>query len=316
MKTTDIKLAFFAAVVLCATCMRAQQDPQFTQYMYNMSVINPAYATDEAGVMKLGGIYRSQWVGINGAPSTASFFAHTPVSDRVEVGISAVHDEIGDVLQETNLFADFAYKLPITKEGILSLGLKAGASFFNADFSRLQLGSGGPSTDDAFSENINQTNPNIGVGAFYFTESYYLGLSAPNLLTSKHLENTDGVQALGKEAVHYFLTGGYVFDISEQVRFKPSFMARAVGGAPVSVDVNANVLLYDKFEAGIGYRFGDAVTGLVNFEVSPGLRIGYAYDYTTSNLGAYNDGSHEIMVLFDFDFFGFMPAYRKSPRFF
>ena len=316
MKTNFLKNSFFAAVVLFSTIVFGQQDPEYTQYMYNMSVVNPAYATANEGVVKLGALYRAQWVGIDGAPRTGMFFAHTPINDKVELGLNIVHDEIGDVVQETNLNADFAYKLRVFEEGELSLGLKAGATFFNTDFTSLQLSSGNSSTDNAFDENINRTYPNIGIGAFYFSDNYYVGLSAPNLLSGKHLENEDGLKTLGKEAVHYFLTGGYVYDINPDFKLKPSFMARAVGGAPVTVDLNANVLMYQRLEAGIGYRLGDAVTAMANFEVKPGLRIGYAYDYTTSNLGEYSNGSHEIMVLFDLDFFGFMPGYMKSPRFF
>ncbi|WP_031428003.1 type IX secretion system membrane protein PorP/SprF [Flavimarina sp. Hel_I_48] len=310
------KLMFFTATVLVFQSARAQQDPELTQYMYNMSLVNPAYATANDGVMSLGALYRAQWVGIDGAPTTATFFAHAPINDRIEMGVNLIHDEIGDVVKETNLNADFAYKLKLSPGTNLAFGLKAGATFFNTDFTRLQLGSGSSSTDLAFDRDISQTYPTLGVGLFYFSDQYYLGASAPNLLNSEHIEERDGVRGFGKETVHYFLTGGYVFDLNPEIKLKPSFMARAVEGAPLSLDLNANVLLYEKLEAGIGYRVGNAITGLVNFEVAEGLRIGYAYDYTTSNLGKYNDGSHEIMLLFDLKFLGLTPKYSKSPRFF
>jgi len=310
------QISFFAATVLICQMSWGQQDPQLTQYMYNMSLVNPAYSTANDGVMNLGALYRAQWVGINGAPTTATLFAHAPVSDRIELGVNLIHDEIGDVVKETNLNADFAYKLQLSTGSNLAFGLKAGAAFFNTDFTNLQLGSGSASTDLAFDRNISQTYPTLGVGLFYFSDQYYLGASAPNLLNSEHIEEREGIRGFGKETVHYFLTGGYVFNINTDVKLKPSFMARAVGGAPLSLDLNANVLIYEKLEAGIGYRLGDAITGLVNFEVAPGLRIGYAYDYTTSNLGKYNNGSHEIMLLFDLEFLEFAPRYAKSPRFF
>ncbi|MGB3776383.1 MAG: type IX secretion system membrane protein PorP/SprF [Leeuwenhoekiella sp.] len=316
MKKLIQNFTFFAAAVLIFQIANAQQDPQLTQYMYNMSLINPAYATDNEGVMNLGALYRAQWVGIDGAPTTATFFAHSPISDHIELGANLIHDEIGDVVKETNINADFAYKLRMSASSKLAFGLKAGVSFFNTDFTNLQLGSGGASTDLAFDRNISQTYPTLGVGLFYFSDRYYLGASAPNLLNSEHIEERNGVRGFGAETIHYFLTGGYVFNINTDVKLKPSFMARAVEGAPISLDLNANVLLYDKLEAGIGYRFGDAITGLVNFEVAQGLRIGYAYDYTTSNLSKYNDGSHEIMLLVDLNFLGLTPRYAKSPRFF
>ncbi|HEA30461.1 MAG TPA: type IX secretion system membrane protein PorP/SprF [Leeuwenhoekiella sp.] len=316
MKKLIQKLTFFAATVLISQLAWGQQDPQLTQYMYNMSLMNPAYSTGNEGVMNLGALYRAQWVGIDGAPTTGTFFAHAPVSDRIELGVNLIHDEIGDVVKETNLNADFAYKIQLSPSSNLAFGLKAGATFFNTDFTNLQLGSGNAATDLAFDKNISQTYPTLGVGLFYFSDHYYLGASAPNLLNAEHIEERDGIRGFGEETVHYFLTGGYVFDLNADLKLKPSFMARAVEGAPISIDLNANVLLYEKVEAGLGYRVGDAITGLVNFEVAQGLRIGYAYDYTTSNLGKYNDGSHEIMLLFDLDFLGLAPRYAKSPRFF
>ena len=294
----------------------AQQDPQFTQYMYNMSVINPAYATATEDMLNLGGLYRTQWVGLEGAPKTGSFFAHTAISEKIELGISFTNDNIGDVINENNIYADFAYVLPVGLESKLSLGIKAGFTFFNANFDGFILQSGNASTDVAFNENVSKTFPNIGIGAFYFTDQYYIGLSAPNMLTTTHLESENGIKSTGVQDIHFFLTGGYVFDINEDLKFKPAFMAKAVRGAPLAVDITANVLINKKLEAGLGYRLDDAISALVNFRVSPDLRIGYAYDFTTSNLGNFNSGSHEIFILFDIDLFGFKGGYDRSPRFF
>ena len=290
----------------------AQQDPLFTQYMYNMSVINPAYATDDPGMLKLGGIYRSQWVGIDGAPETFSFFAHTPVSERVELGLSVIHDEIGGVQKENNITADFAYVLPLNESNKLSFGVKGGLTTFDSNLTGLETNQ---PNDPAF-QNINEVFPVFGVGAYWFGDNYYLGASAPNLFTSKHLENRQGLVKYGEENVHYYLTGGYVFDLSQNFKLKPAFMVRGVQDAPLSVDITANVLMFNRLEAGIGYRIDDSVTGLINFAVTPQIKVGYAYDRTTSNLGDYNDGSHEIMLLFDFDLFGLSKGYDKSPRFF
>ncbi|RKS44935.1 type IX secretion system PorP/SprF family membrane protein [Gillisia mitskevichiae] len=313
MKNNITKFLIFTGIILISFQGMSQQDPLYTQYMYNMSVLNPAYATDDPGMLKLGGIYRSQWVGIDGAPSTASFFAHTPVSERVELGISIVHDEVGDWVKENNITADFAYVLPLNESNKLSLGIKGGLTTFDANISGLTLNQ---LNDPAFNDNLNEIFPVVGVGAYFFGDKYYVGLSAPNLLTSKHLENNQGIRDLGEENIHYFVTGGYVFDINEDFKLKPAFMARGVQGAPLSVDITANVLMFNRLEAGIGYRFGDAVTGLVNFAVTPQIRVGYAYDRTTSNLGDYNDGTHEFLLLFDLDLFGLSKGYDKSPRFF
>ena len=318
MKTLNIfqKTVIVALMTLLSQGIYAQQDPQFTQYMYNMSVINPAYATADQGILNMGGLYRTQWVGLEGAPRTASLFAHTPINEKIELGISFTNDNIGDVVEENNVYADFAYVLQVSEDSKLSLGLKAGFTFFNTNFNGFVLQSGGVGTDVAFNENINKTFPNLGVGAFYFTDKYYIGLSAPNLLAAEHLETENGVRALGAQNVHYFLTGGYVFDITEDIKFKPAFMAKGVAGAPFALDITANVLLQEKLEVGLAYRLEDAVSALVNFRVAPNLRIGYSYDYTTSNLGDFSSGSHEIMVLFDVDLFGFKNGYDRSPRFF
>lgn len=318
MKTLNIyhKIAALLSLAFLSLQSFAQQDPQFTQYMYNMSVINPAYATAEEGILNLGGLYRTQWVGLEGAPSTGTFFAHTPINDKIEMGISFTNDNIGDIVNENNIFADFAYVLPVGIETKISFGLKAGVRMFDTNFNGLQLQSGGTNTDIAFNENINRAFPNLGIGAFFFTDNYYLGVSAPNMLSTKHLENENGIKATGVENVHYFFTGGYVFDIDSKLKLKPAFMARSVKGAPLALDITANVLINEKLEAGLGYRLGDAMSALVNFRVTPDLRIGYAYDYTTTNLGDFNSGSHEIFILFDVDLFGFKNGYDRSPRFF
>lgn len=303
------------AFLLVSTLVKAQQDPQFTHYMYNMNVINPAYATDNAGVISLGGLYRTQWVGAVGAPKTATIFAHTPIAKKVEMGVSFVNDAIGDVVNENNIYVDFAYVLPLSGNNKLSFGLKGGMTLFDTNFNGFQYSDS--QFDQAFANNINKLFPNVGVGTYYFTDTYYLGFSVPNLLTAKHLESKNGIKTSGVEAIHYFFTGGYVFDLNSNLRFKPAFMAKGVSGSPLAIDLTANFLINNKFELGAGYRFDDSVSGLVNFYVTPTLRIGYSYDYTLSNLGRFNSGTHEIFLLFDIDRSSLSSkGYEKSPRFF
>jgi type IX secretion system PorP/SprF family membrane protein len=309
--------AYFIVMLTLFTFVKvsAQQDPQFTHYMYNMSVINPGYATDNEGVINLGGLYRTQWVGAVGAPKTGTLFVHSPIAKRVEVGLSIVSDDIGDVVHENNIYADVAYVIPISETKKLSFGVKAGITLFDADFNGFQYSDATP--DQAFAANINQSFPNVGAGAFYFGENYYLGLSAPNFLTTKHLESKDGLKTTGVEEVHYFLTGGYVFDLSQSVRFKPAFMTKVVTGAPLSMDLTTNFLFNERFELGAGYRVDDSVSGLAAFSITPNFRIGYSYDYTLTNLGDFNSGSHEIFLLFDLDTSNLKSkGYEKSPRFF
>lgn len=317
MKNRKIKFLIILMVVLLSINVRGQQDPQFTHYMYNMSVINPAYATDNPDVMNIGGLYRSQWVGAVGGPVTGTFFAHKPLSKRVEMGVSFVHDEIGDVVNENNVYVDFAYVLPLSENTKLSFGAKGGATFFDTNFNGFVYTD--PLPDPAFQNNISKVFPNVGAGMYLFGENYYAGISVPNLLMTKHLERQSGITTTGVEAMHYFITGGYVFTFNgnDNFKLKPAFMAKAVSGAPLSLDITANALFNNFFELGVGYRKGDAVSGLVNFYITPTLRIGYSYDYTLTNLSKFNSGSHEVFVLFDLDFGKLSgKGYDKSPRFF
>ena len=309
------KIILFISFLLYIATASAQQDPEYTHYMYNMSVINPAYATGTPLMMNFGGLYRIQWVGAVGAPKTFTFFGHTALSDKIEVGLSLVSDDIGDgAKKETNAYADFAYVLNLGGKNKLSLGLKAGFSALQSNFNGFLLQSGNAATDAAFAEDINVTKPNIGIGAYYFRDNFYIGLSAPNLLKSKQIEEKSGLNAYGSEEIHTYLTGGYVFQLNDMWKIKPASMAKFVKGAPVAVDITANVLYNEKFELGAAYRINDSFSALANINVTPSLRIGYAYDYTLSNLGQFNSGTHEIMLLFDLDLLG--KGYDKSPRFF
>ncbi len=317
MKNKFLKYLIATALFLMAVKSSAQQDPMFTHYMYNMSIINPAYATDNTDVLNLGGLYRAQWVGAVGGPTTGTFFAHKAMSKRVELGVSIVHDEIGDVVNENNVFVDFAYVLPISEKTKLSFGAKAGATFFDTNFNGFEYTD--PELDPAFANNISKVFPNIGAGMYLFGENYYAGISVPNLLMTKHLERQDGIIENGVEAMHFFITGGYVFTFNgnENFKLKPAFMAKAVSGTPVSIDFTTNMLFNNKFEFGVGYRHGDSVSGLTSFYVTPTLRIGYSYDYTLTNLRNFNSGSHEVFLLFDIDFGKLSgKGYDKSPRFF
>ena len=293
----------------------AQQDAQYTQYMYNMSVINPAYTTSTESIINFGGFYRSQWTGVDGAPTTSNFFIHSPISDKMEAGISIVSDDIGDIVNESNVFADLAYKIDMEEKGTLSFGVKVGATFFNVDYNGLEFESGDMFTDPLFMENLNRTNFNMGIGMYYNTDNYYIGFSVPTLLKGKHLDEENG-RYRGVENPHMFLTGGYVFDLSSELKFKPAFMLKGVKGAPLSLDVTGNVLYNNRIEFGVGYRTDDAVMGLFNILVTPELKMGYAYDYTLSNHGPYSNGSHEFMILYNLDLYNFNKGFDKSPRFF
>ncbi len=315
MRKTKLKY-FLRVLILLSSFVFAQQDPQFTHYMYNMNTINPAYATQTNGVVNVGGFYRSQWVGAVGAPKSASLYVHTPITSKIEMGLSFVNDAIGDVVKENNIYADFAYVIPVSEKNKLSFGLKGGITLFETNFNGFQYTD--IQQDLAFANNINKSFPNVGVGTYFFSDKYYVGFSAPNLLTTKHLDANNGIKTTGVEAVHYFFTGGYVFDINETYKLKPAFMAKAVQGAPLAIDVSTNVLINNRFELGAGYRLDDSVSALATIYITPKIRFGYSYDYTLSNLGRFNSGSHEVFLLFDIGNRSKSDkgGYDKSPRFF
>lgn len=309
------KLRAILLFLLCGLGAKSQQDPQYTQYMYNMSIINPAYTTNETGMINFGTLYRSQWQNAEGSPKTLTFFAHAPLTDKVETGISFITDDIGDgVLKENNVYIDFAYVLKLNADSNLALGLKGGITSFETNFNGFVL----PEfqNDEAFNENVNSIFPNVGVGAFYTRSNFYAGVSAPNLLTSKHLNNQDGISRIGSEEIHFFITSGYIYELNPNLKIKPSIMTKMVSGSPISLDTSVNVLFNDRFEVGLSYRLEDAVSAMFNISVAPSIRIGYAYDYTLSNLGSFSSGSHEIFALFDLDLLGLKKGYDKSPRFY
>ena len=308
----EMKKIYFTALlaVMAFADAAAQQDPHYTQYMYNMSVVNPAYAGSKESLSG-GLLYRKQWVDIEDSPSTGTFFLHSPVGKNVGLGLSVVSDKIGPV-EENNVFADFSYTLNLGGEHRLAFGMKAGASFHNVGlFSDIGNGNLRDADDQAFLEDINNTFLNLGAGFFYYTQKYYVAFSVPNMIKGVHLDY-NGLE-YGNEKSHYFLTGGYVFNLSPSLKFKPSAMLKSAFGAPVSVDGSANFMFFDKFEIGATYRLDDSVGGMVNYAITPNLRLGYAYDHIISDLNVTTPASHEFFLLFDLNF---PKKVSQSPRYF
>lgn len=295
-------------ILFSITTIYSQQDAQYTQYMYNMNVLNPAYAGSQE-TLSINFLGRTQWVGIDGAPKTLTASIHSPIRRNVGLGFSIVADEIGPI-KEQNVFADFSYTLHFSNNSNLALGLKGGFTFLNAKLSELNLGDNVP--DDMFTNNdLNRTTTNFGVGAFYYTNRFYLGLSIPNMLESLHF-NKKGTGYKAVEKIHYFVTSGVVIDASDYLKLKPSMMLKAANGSPISLDLSGNALINEKFEVGLSWRVDDSVSAMFNILVSPSTRIGYAYDYTLSDLGDFNSGSHEVFILFNIS----SSRAGLSPRFF
>lgn len=281
-------------VIFVSLSVQGQQDPQYTQYMYNMNIVNPAYAGSQEGLV-LSFLARTQWVGINDAPRTLTFNAQAPVGKNVGLGVSVLSDKIGP-LSEEHVYADFSYSLQVNDNAKLALGLKAGATFLSAPLAFLNTVNSG---DIAFQNNLNEVKPNFGVGAYYYTDKYYLGLSLPNLLKTVHFERANGFVSRALEEMHFFFTGGYVFSFDNDIKFKPSFLVKAAVGAPITVDYSANILFNENIEFGLSYRYDDSLSAIFSLNVIKQLRMGYAYDHTFTNLGNFNSGSHEILMTFN-----------------
>jgi type IX secretion system PorP/SprF family membrane protein len=304
-----MKKIHFAALLMFLSFLEAsaQQDPNYTQYMYNMSAINPAYAGSKEN-MTGGLLFRRQWVGLDGAPSTGTFFLNTPVGKNVGVGISLVSDKIGPV-EENNITGDFSYTLNLGGERRLALGLKAGIATHKADFG-LVIPTLPDPNDEAWLATPS-TKFNVGTGLFYYTNKYYVAFSLPSMLKTTYLDY-NGTK-YGSEISHYFLTGGYVFDINPTLKFKPFTMIKTAAGAPTSIDLSTNFLFNEKFEAGATYRLQDSFGFMVNYMITPNLRLGYAYDHVVSDLKVVAPSSHEFIMLFDLNF---PKKVSQSPRYF
>lgn len=292
-----ILLAIFLVAV---SSVYSQQDAQYTQYMYNTVTVNPAYAGSR-GVLSVVGLHRTQWVGVEGAPSTQTLSIHSPIGiSRVGLGGSIINDEIGPV-NETYFDLSFSYSIPTSEIGKLNFGLKAGARLFNVNFDELNKNN----NDLAFLNNIdNQFNPSVGAGVYYHTDRFYLGLSVPNILETEHLEanNINDIAAassVAKERLNFYLIAGHTFDLTDDIKFKPAILGKLVTGAPLQVDISGNVLFYEKLTLGLAYRWSAAVSAMAAFQISDSLLIGVAYDRETTELAELNDGSFEIMLRFE-----------------
>jgi type IX secretion system PorP/SprF family membrane protein len=308
MKTRIIGLI----VLLISVVSYAQQDAQYTQYMYNTIVVNPAYAGSRQS-MSIFALHRTQWVGIEGAPVTNSFSINTPINEsKVGLGLSIVNDQIGPS-DENNIAVDFSYTIPASEKYKMSFGLKASANLLNVDFTKLDKYPG----DIIFEENIdNKFSPNIGVGFYLHSDNSYIGISAPNLIETEHFDKSASSTSsshIATEKINYYLIAGYVFELSPSVKLKPSLQTKYVQGAPLQVDVSANFLINEKFVAGLAYRWSAAMSAMVGFQASDSWFIGYSYDFDTTALADYNSGSHEIFLRYEL-----FNKYDKiiSPRFF
>lgn len=300
-------------MLLVGFSVYSQQDSQYTNYMYNTITVNPAYAGSR-DALSIFGLHRSQWVGLDGAPVTNAFSMHTPISNsKIGIGLSIINDRIGPS-DENSISADVSYTIPTSEKYKLAFGIKATANLLNIDFSKLKI----YNTDDNLAQNNvdNKFSPNIGAGIYYYSDKSYFGVSVPNFLETEYFDKGANDLASSTTAVkkmHYYLMGGYVFEVSENIKFKPAFLSKIVTGAPLQVDVSGNVLFYDKLTLGVAYRWDAAMSALAGFQLSDSWFVGYGYDMEVTKLSNYNSGSHEIFLRYE--------LFKKvnkvvSPRFF
>ena len=295
------------AMMLVGMVSYSQQDAQYTQYMYNTINVNPAYAGSR-GVMSIFGLHRTQWVGLDGAPVTNAFSVNSPIENtNLGVGLSFVNDRIGPTVENT-ISTDVSYTIPVSETYKLSFGIKATANLFSFDRDKLNIQN---QADPLLQSLSNNFSPNVGAGVYFHSDKSYLGLSVPNFFQTKRYSDND--VAVYKERMNLYLIGGYVFDLSPNLKFKPAFLTKMVRGAPLQVDLSGNFLINDKFVLGAAWRWSAAVSAMAGFQVSDGLYIGYGYDLETTKLANYNSGSHEIFLRYEL----FKRQDRiVSPRFF
>lgn len=301
-------LKLFILLLFCFSAnIQAQQDSQYTQYMYNTVVVNPAYAGSR-GAMSVFGMHRNQWVGFDGAPKTNTFSIHTPFANsNIGAGLSFTNDQIGPTAENT-ITAAISYKLKISEKFMLNFGLNSSTTFFNFYANKLNP----KDQSDVTLENFkNSVSPNVGIGFYLHSDKSYFGLSAPQLF--ENYKYDDNELSLNRERINLYFFTGTVIPISSAIDFKPAFLAKYLDGAPLQMDLSANFLVNQKVTLGAAYRYDAAVSALAGFQISEMLFIGYAYDFETTQLQKYNQGSHEIFLRFEL-----FKSYSgiSSPRFF
>ena len=311
MKIRSYKIPFLILILTLSIydTVYSQQDSQYTQYMYNTMTFNPAYAGTREVFSGIA-LYRNQWTGLDGAPETMNLSVHSPVGRKVGLGLSITNDRIF-IANETAIDFVFSYIMNVSENGKLSLGIKGGMNLFDIDFSRVNTGSPGGGDPNVQYNVDNEFAPQVGIGAYYYSDKFYAGISIPNMLETEHFDDSNNSTA--GERMHLHFITGYVFNLSQDIKFKPAGLVKLVSGSPLQVDVSANFLFYDKFSLGAAYRWDAAMSVLTGFQIDDRLMIGYSYDWETTALAQYNSGSHEIFLRFE------LFNNRKkliSPRFF
>lgn len=303
-------ILIIASILFVSSNMHAQQDPMVSQYMFNGLYLNSAYAgSHDYWTSTL--TYRNQWVGIDGAPETAIAAVDGPIASKnMGLGFILLHDRIG-VTRQNSAIINYAYQIKTSENTKLALGVNAGFSQFSARLTDLTVWD----EDKVFQNDItSKVLPRFGIGAYYFGKKHYVGLSIPTLFAyQKDMDFNLDLSRASFLRRHYLLTAGYVFDVSKDVKLKPSILLKYVENAPLEADFNLSAVYKDKFWIGTSFRTYDAVAIILEYQTNNYFRVGYAYDITVSKLRSYTTGSHEIMIGIDF---GKELNKVKTPRYF
>lgn len=296
--------------IICTLILQSisysQQDSQYTQYMYNTTLVNPAYAGSRETITAFL-LHRNQWVGLDGAPLTNNFSINSPIGDsNFGIGLNFVNDEIGPV-SENEVSVDLAYFIQVSENYKLSLGLKGTANLFQLDVNKLRVFD---PTDPQFQNMDTEFSPNVGAGLYLFSDKTYFGLSVPTIFES-YRYNDNNIE-ITKEKMHFYFIAGHVFTLSDNIDFKPALLSKIVEGAPLQADITANFLFFEKLTLGAAYRWDASVSALAGFQISDSWFIGYGYDLETTKLANYNSGSHEIFLRYEI----FNRNRVSAPRFF
>jgi type IX secretion system PorP/SprF family membrane protein len=288
-----------------------QQDPIYSQYIFNMQTVNPAYVGSWQ-TMGFVALNREQWLGITGHPTTQTFSFQTPiVNQNVGIGLDLLIDKLGSE-RRVMVGANYSYRISIDETTSLRFGLKAGFTNYSNNLPTLQPFPDGLPDPILQSAITSKFMPNIGTGLFLSTSKYYLSLSLPKLFETKINANS-GYSSKMSEAREYYFLGGIVFNISDNLKFKPTFMTKSAVGSPFQYDLSANFLMAEKLWLGGVYRSGDAIGAVAQWIVNNRFRIGYAVDFTMTDLRHYHNGVHELMLSYEI---AFIKKVYTSPRYF
>jgi type IX secretion system PorP/SprF family membrane protein len=303
----------------------AQEGPLYSQYMFNMLNINPAYAGNRA-VNNFNLVHRDQWVGFDKNPQTTFIsWDKRKEESNAGYGIQVYNDRLG-LENTTGIQGFYSYRVPFDNQSTLSLGLSAGILNFNGDYTGATLmdqilnGAGALTGDPAFQQNETKWVPTFGFGALYFQNLWYVGFSMPTLLKTIGATNpvgssTENTKDPFRGGYEYYLTGGYIFELTNDLVVKPSTLIKYTNGSPLQMDFNFNLWWENKYGIGVSYRTGNAYVGLLEWQITTQFRVGYAYDYYANSLMPYNAGTHELMLRFEYDSSG-KSYIMQSPRYY